>query len=113
MGGIGDDATAEEGLRGFERFPTWMWRNTVVRDLTDWLRDRNQQVDRRRQAGFYGLDLYSMHRSMQEVIGYLDTVDPAAAASARHRYSCFDHASADDDGQAYRFAAAFGAGPSC
>ena len=63
--GIGDDATAEEGLRGFERFPTWMWRNTVVRDFTDWLRDRNQQVDRRRQAGFYGLDLYSMHRSMQ------------------------------------------------
>jgi erythromycin esterase-like protein len=56
---------------------------------------------------------YSMHRSMQEVIGCLDTVDPAAAASARHRYSCFDHASADDDGQAYRFAAAFGAEPSC
>src|SRR5436853_4836455 len=23
----GDDATAEEALRGFERFPTWMWRN--------------------------------------------------------------------------------------
>jgi erythromycin esterase-like protein/predicted phosphoribosyltransferase len=111
--GIGDDATAEEGLRGFERFPTWMWRNTVVRDFADWLRDRNQQVDRRRQAGFYGLDLYSLHRSMQEVIGYLDTVDPAAAARARHRYSCFDHASADDDGQAYGFAAAFGAGPSC
>jgi erythromycin esterase-like protein/predicted phosphoribosyltransferase len=111
--GIGDEATAEEGLRGFERFPTWMWRNTVVREFTDWLRDRNQQVDRRWQAGFYGLDLYSMHRSMQEVIGYLDTVDPAAAARARHRYSCFDHASADDDGQAYGFAAAFGAGPSC
>jgi erythromycin esterase-like protein len=50
---------------------------------------------------------------MREVIAYLDTVDPSAAARARERYSCFDHAAADDDGQAYGFAAAFGAGPSC
>ncbi|MGZ4513670.1 MAG: erythromycin esterase family protein [Mycobacterium sp.] len=112
---IGDDATAEEALRGFQRFPTWMWRNTVVRDFADWLREHNQRrsADGGRQAGLYGLDLYSLHRSMHEVISYLDTVDPAAAARARHRYSCFDHASADDDGQAYGFAAAFGAGQSC
>src|SRR2546421_12801856 len=31
--GRGDDATAEEALRGFERFPTWMWRNAVVLDF--------------------------------------------------------------------------------
>jgi erythromycin esterase-like protein len=111
--GIGEDETAEEALRGFERFPTWMWRNTVLRDFADWLRDRNERVEARRQAGFYGLDLYSLHRSMQEVITYLETVDQEAAARARHRYSCFDHASADDDGQAYGFAAAFGAGQSC
>ena len=110
--GIGD-ATADEALSGFQRFPTWMWRNTVVRDFADWLRERNQRVDARHQAGFYGLDLYSLHRSMQEVIAYLDTVDPEAAARARQRYSCFDHVSADDDGQAYGFAAAFGAGQSC
>jgi erythromycin esterase-like protein/predicted phosphoribosyltransferase len=110
--GIGD-ATADEALSGFERFPAWMWRNTVVRDFADWLRERNQRVDDTQQAGFYGLDLYSLHRSMHEVITYLDTVDPAAAARARQRYSCFDHASADDDGQAYGFAAAFGAGQSC
>src|SRR6202047_580647 len=110
--GIGD-ATADEALSGFQRFPTWMWRNTVVRDFADWLRERNQRVDARHQAGFYGLDLYSLHRSMQEVIAYLDTVDPEAAARARQRYSCFDHVSADDDGQGSGFAAAFGAGPSC
>jgi erythromycin esterase-like protein len=67
----------------------------------------------KRRAGGIGLDLYSLHRSMHEVIGYLDKVDPAAATRARQRYSCFDHASADDDGQAYGFAAVFGAGPSC
>lgn len=49
---------------------------------------------------------------MQEVIAYLDKVDPRAAARERDRYACFDHTSADD-GQAYGFAAAFGAGLTC
>ncbi|OSC24431.1 hypothetical protein B8W69_21475 [Mycobacterium vulneris] len=112
--GRGEDDSADAALSGFERFPAWMWRNTVVRDFVDWLRLRNQRqgANGHRQAGFYGLDLYSLHRSLQEVISYLDKVDPKAAARARERYACFDHASADD-GQAYGFSAAFGAGPSC
>ena len=66
-----------------------------------------------REAGFYGLDLYSLHRSMQEVITYLEGVDPRRPPErARARYACFDHSSGND-GQAYGFAAAFGAGPSC
>lgn len=112
--GVGDDTDADAALSGFERFPAWMWRNTVVRDFVEWLRTHNaHRADHGRgQAGFYGLDLYSLHRSMHEVVAYLDTVDPKAAARARERYACFDHASADD-GQAYGFAAAYGAGPSC
>jgi erythromycin esterase-like protein len=110
--GMSSDASAEEALRGFQRFPTWMWRNTVVRDFTEWLRAHNRGGERGRQAGFYGLDLYSLHRSIDEVIRYLDGVDPTAAARARDRYSCFDHASSDD-GQSYGRAAAFGAGRSC
>ena len=112
--GLGHDTSPEEALRGFERFPAWMWRNTVVRDFVDWLHAHNsrQRGEDRRQTGFYGLDLYSLHRSMREVIDYLDTMDPVAAARARQRYACFDHTSADD-GQAYGYAAAFGAGLSC
>ncbi|MGB3229654.1 MAG: erythromycin esterase family protein [Mycobacterium sp.] len=112
--GLGDDTTPDEALSGFERFPAWMWRNVVVRDFVDWLHthNRHRREDGGRQTGFYGLDLYSLQRSMQEVIGYLDNVDPRAAARARARYACFDHTSADD-GQAYGFAAAFGAGLSC
>ena len=112
--GLGTDASATEALSGFERFPSWMWRNVVIRDFVDWLHAHNgrQREDSERQTGFYGLDLYSLHRSMQEVIAYLENVDPVAAARARERYGCFDHTSADD-GQAYGFAAAFGAGLSC
>jgi erythromycin esterase-like protein/predicted phosphoribosyltransferase len=108
------DATAEEALRGFERFPTWMWRNAVVLDFVGWQREYNDRfgTDERAKAGFYGLDLYSLYRSIHEVISYLERVDPAAAERARRRYACFDHASGGD-GQAYGFAAAFGAGETC
>jgi predicted phosphoribosyltransferase len=93
--GLGEDKSADEALSGFERFPAWMWRNTVVRDFVDWLRTRNRlhESNGQRQAGVYGLDLYGLHRSMHEVISYLDKVDPKAAARARTRYACFDHTS--------------------
>ena len=82
--GRSQDATAEEALRGFERFPTWMWRNTVVLDFVRWLGEHNDQVrNERGKAGFYGLDLYSLYRSIHEVIAYLERVDPAAAARPR------------------------------
>ena len=112
--GSGTDTSETQSLNGFERFPGWMWRNTVVRDFVAWLHAHNSACRERglREAGFYGLDLYSLHRSMHEVIAFLENVDPAAAERARERYACFDHASADD-GQAYGFAAAFGAGLSC
>ncbi len=112
--GRGTDTTAEQSLRGFERFPAWMWRNTEVRDFVTWLREHNaeQRRDNAPQSGFYGLDLYSLHRSMQEVVHYLDRVDPKAAQRAKIRYACFDHV-AGDDAQSYGFAAAFGAGRSC
>ncbi|MFF0309874.1 erythromycin esterase family protein [Streptosporangium sp. NPDC004379] len=112
--GRSDDLTAEEALRGFERFPTWMWRNAVVLDFVGWLRAHNDRAGRaeRARAGFYGLDLYGMYRSIHEVVAFLDRTDPQAAARARERYACFDHYGADDS-RAYGFAAAFGAGESC
>ncbi len=108
-----DDVMAEEALRGFEQFPAWMWRNTAVLDFVGWLRERNDRVegDERTKVGFYGLDLYSLFRSIGEIISYLERVDPAAAARARERYSCFDHY--NEDAQNYGFTAALGAGEPC
>jgi erythromycin esterase-like protein/predicted phosphoribosyltransferase len=108
--GQGDDRTAEESLRGFQRFPTWMWRNTPMLDFVGWLREHNERTGgpAGRGVGVYGLDLYSLYRSMSDVVAYLDRVDPAAAARARRRYACFDHFRDAEDGQAYGFAAADG-----
>jgi erythromycin esterase-like protein len=104
------DASPEEALRGFTRFPTWMWRNTDVVDFVGWLRAYNDTRPAG-QAGFYGLDLYSMFNSIEAVLGYLDRVDPAAARRARDRYSCFDHYG--EDSQAYGYAASFDLDRSC
>src|SRR5436190_19384445 len=35
------DATAEEVLRGFDRWPTWMWANWEIVALAEWLRRHN------------------------------------------------------------------------
>ena len=103
----GDDGgTAEEALRGFVRFPQWMWRNDVVVAFIDWLRERNGRVGAARQAGFYGIDLYSLHTSIEEVLRYLSAVDPDAARRAHDRYACFDHFGGDP--QAYGYATASG-----
>jgi protein-L-isoaspartate(D-aspartate) O-methyltransferase len=74
----------------FQRFPTWMWRNEETRDFVDWLFEHNHDaVDAAHQVSVYGLDLYSLHSSIQAVLTFLDEVDPEAARAARVRYGCF------------------------
>src|SRR5450759_1043430 len=66
-----DDADATESLGGFKRFPQWMWRNADVLDFIGWLRAHNEGLPKDApRAGFYGLDLYSMHASMEAVLRY-------------------------------------------
>ena len=107
-----DDVDAEEALSEFRRFPRWMWRNTDVVDFVEWLRTHNDTISSGgRKAGFYGLDLYSLHASMKAVIQYLERADPDAARRARARYACFDHFGPDP--QIYGFIAATDRSKSC
>jgi len=97
--GASDDVDAAEALADFRRFPTWMWRNTVMVEFIEWLRAHNDALPPgTEKVGFYGLDLYSLHASMKAVLRYLEKVDPEAAKRARERYSCFDHVGEDTQG---------------
>jgi erythromycin esterase-like protein len=110
--GTGRDRTAFDALGGFLRFPRWMWRNRDVLAFIQWLRAHNaSHAAPGSQVGFYGLDLYSLFASMDEVISFLDKVDPEAAKRARYRYSCFD--AFGENTQAYGYAAEFGLTRSC
>src|SRR5256714_7771984 len=105
-------ASADEALSGFRRFPTWMWRNTVVVEFVEWLRGFNKDIDPKRAlVGFYGMDLYSLHASIEAVLQYLKKVDPESAKRAQLRYSCVDHSSRKP--QEYGYATTVGAAEPC
>ncbi|MBX3185558.1 MAG: erythromycin esterase family protein [Labilithrix sp.] len=88
-GRLGDDDAALS-LASFERFPTWMWRNADFLDFVGWLREHNDaRPPEAGKVGIYGLDLYSLQRSIAAILAFLDRVDPEAAARARERYGCF------------------------
>jgi erythromycin esterase-like protein len=105
------DDSAEEALEDFQRFPRWMWRNRDVVRFAEWLREFNETRHATEQCGFYGLDLYSLHSSMNAVLQYLAKVDPAAAERARLRYRCFE--GFGEDAQGYGYAATLGVTRPC
>lgn len=107
----GTDTGAVAALDDFTRFPRWMWRNRDVVDFLTWLRGVNETRPPDGRAGFYGLDLYSLHSSISAVLAYLGKVDPAGAERARYRYACFEDFG--EDTQSYGYAATVGLSRSC
>ncbi|MGP1354954.1 erythromycin esterase family protein [Roseicyclus sp.] len=86
---VAHEATREVAEPAFTRFPTWMWRNTVIDGLVHRLGRHNARIaDPAHRAGFYGLDISNLRASIAAVLGYLDEVDPEAARVARERYGC-------------------------
>ncbi|WP_298234065.1 erythromycin esterase family protein [uncultured Azohydromonas sp.] len=110
QGGL-QDANARQALDDFQRFPRWMWRNREFLHLVQWLRGYNDLQPQRRRAGVYGLDLYSLHGSVQAVLAYLQAHEPEMLPRARERYGCFDHFL--EDPQRYGQAAHFGLSEGC
>lgn len=85
----------EGAPRPFMRFPTWMWRNSVIAGLMHNLHALNRGRAPEEMAGFYGLDIYNMSGSIEAVLAYLDEHDPDAARVARERYGCLQPWQAD------------------
>ncbi len=112
VSGSDDDADAVEAMGSFQRFPAWMWRNADVLDFIGWLRAHNDDLsDSATKTGFYGLDLYSLHASIEAVLSYLQKIDPEGAERARERYACFDQFG--EDTQRYGYATNRGLADSC
>ncbi|WP_227374009.1 erythromycin esterase family protein [Haladaptatus halobius] len=86
--GESDANHARDVLSEFDRWPTWMWANWEVVEFAEWLREHNR--DSAENAGFYGLDVYSLFESMAAVVDYLEDVDPEAVERAKDAYKCFE-----------------------
>lgn len=85
------DESAEQALSAFAQFPLWMWGNTDVRDLVEWMRQHNEGLPpEETRVGFYGMDMYSLPESSDAVVEQLQGLDEAAATRARNRYRGFE-----------------------
>jgi erythromycin esterase-like protein len=78
----------QEAVKDFNRWPTWMWANEEVVSLIKWLKDFNQTSQR--NIGFYGVDVYSLWESMEELIHQLKENGKGDVEKAKDALSCFE-----------------------
>jgi erythromycin esterase-like protein len=81
---------AREVLKSFNRWPTWMWANEELIDLIQWLKTYNQALPSDQKVGFYGVDVYSLWESMEEILGYLKSINSPDLEVAKKAFACFE-----------------------
>lgn len=92
----GTEKPIKEVLKGFKRWPTWMWANWEIAAFAEWLRKHNKGLDNDEKTGFYGIDVYSLWESMELMVNYLEKEDPQTAELAKETVSCFEPYKARD-----------------
>jgi erythromycin esterase-like protein len=80
--------SAIEALKNFNRWPTWMWANEEVLQLVSWLREYNIKFGQ--NVGFYGIDVYSLWESMEEIVKLLEENGSGDLEKAKNAFSCFE-----------------------
>ena len=69
-----------------------MWANEEIAEFVTWLKMHNRQNETREKVGFYGIDVYSLWESLDEVITYLSNTNPKGIELeyAKKAFSCFE-----------------------
>ena len=73
----------------FHRWPTWMWANEEIPPLVNWMK-------KMQKGAFYGLDVYSLFESLEEIKSHLDHIDPSIATKMLESYKCFESYKCDE-----------------
>jgi erythromycin esterase-like protein len=76
-------------IKEFGRWPTWMWSNQETAELLSWMKEYNGNHTEQQQIGFYGIDVYSLWESMEEIISYLEDKGPEDLEVAKKAFLCF------------------------
>jgi erythromycin esterase len=100
-----DSLQAVTLLRQYDRWPTWMWGNYEIASLVTWMNQYNQGRSANEKVGFFGLDVYCLWESMQELIPYIQGNDSLMRMAQQVR-QCFQPFSADPMDYAYAVARA-------
>ncbi|SFQ58962.1 erythromycin esterase family protein [Hymenobacter arizonensis] len=86
--GANNGASATAVLQRLKRWPTWMWANTEIAELAEWLRTYNSTQPAARKVGFYGLDVYSLWESLQSIRTDFPEADPATRQAVDAALDC-------------------------
>lgn len=88
--GRGGEDDPHAALEAFGGFPSWCWRHAGMRRFIEWLRGFNRTNPRGAVIGLCGLDLYGLHRSMNDIVFHLGQRDRLLAAAVRAGYGHVD-----------------------
>jgi erythromycin esterase len=66
----------------------WPWQTQEVLDLIEWIRVYNQNPDHT-PVSFYGFDMQNAKGAIDQLLLYLETVDPETAVSSQEKLGCF------------------------
>lgn len=103
--GYSNESNVYEVLRAFNRWPTWMWANREIAELAEWLKAYNATLPMEKRVGFYGMDIYSLWESIDEVIQHLTKAGSPELETAKKVFSCFEPF--ERDGHEYGISASF------
>lgn len=92
-------------LQVFKRWPSWMWANSEIVSLVNWMKDWNETQRTHSPLGFYGLDMYSLWESMGEILRYLQSIESEDLEAVKKAFACFEPFG--QEGQNYGISAAF------
>jgi erythromycin esterase len=95
-----DRTNAWSILKQFRRWPTWMWSNWEMLALSEWMTQYNTTIQPKQRVGFYGLDVYSLWESLEQIRNYLQRVDPSSLPAAEKAFRCFEPYK-EDEGRSY------------
>jgi erythromycin esterase len=82
----GAPASAREALLQIERWPQWVWANSEMEALGEWLRALNRGRAAEHRVGIHGIDLYAIWESLDAVEAFYQTHLPESAARVRQLY---------------------------
>ena len=89
----GGTGTAQAALGALGIWSSWLWGNRDMQHFLAWLRRHNDSLPSGQQkVSFFGMDVVNGFPAVDQVLQYLDGVNPLLAQRARERYSCLEMA---------------------
>lgn len=82
--------SARDALKKVNRWPTWMWANEEMLELIEWLKKYNSKQPENKKVGFYGIDIYSLWESMDEIIHHLEKSNSQMLNATKEAFACFE-----------------------